>query len=111
MSASALDIQWSQALFKTLRDGGVWGVPRSGLVFEKRGQKLVLISMMPYVKEMPGTPEQLHAYQMEDYRLIREKFGQAGVIVESWIDGLHTDDCSGEHDDVSGACIAEVREP
>ena len=23
----------------------------------------------------------------------------------------HTDDCSGEHDAVSGACIAEVREP
>ena len=77
------DIQWCRALFAKLHENGVWGIPRSGLLFEKRGGKLVLIDRMPYVEGMPGRPEQLHAYQRQEYFLVREKFGAAGIAVQA----------------------------
>lgn len=34
---------WCRNLFGSLAEQGVWGVPRSGLTFQRRGDKLVLI--------------------------------------------------------------------
>jgi hypothetical protein len=62
---------WCQGVFDMLVDGGVWGVPRSGLIFTKRGETLVLTS--------PDVPT---AEQLEDYDCIREHFAAAGLTVE-----------------------------
>jgi hypothetical protein len=75
------DAQWSKNLFATLTDGGSWGVPRSGLIFHRRGNDLVLVLAMPHMAEMPITPEQLQAQQDSDFEAIREKFGEAGITV------------------------------
>lgn len=82
---------WCKTLFFSLKDGGVWGVPRSGLVFERRGNALVLIDRMPYTAELaqaasdghrvPPSPEALLAYQDQDEALIKEQFQRAGITV------------------------------
>lgn len=69
----AYDIAWSRQQFRLIAEGGTWTVPRSGLVFQKRGEELVLIRKLPSLFEG----------QDEDYETIREKFEQAGITVRS----------------------------
>lgn len=89
--------EWCQVHFALMADGGIWGVPRSGLTFTKRGDKLVLTERMPFAvleeadaialgKDVPDTPEKLRAYQDADYETIREQFHLAGIEVENGID-------------------------
>jgi hypothetical protein len=67
---------WCLDLFKSMKDGGIWGIPRSGLVFQRRGDdKLVLISAMPVVD--PRLVEQ----QESDFEQTRIEFGLAGIEV------------------------------
>ena len=90
MSAES-DRLWCRSLMASVAEGGVWAVPRSGLVFSKRGDELVLISRMPWMLEMefaalngldvPASAEELRAYQDEDYVSIRDKFADAGIVV------------------------------
>jgi hypothetical protein len=75
------DAQWSKNLFASLNEGGVWGVPRSGLMFRKRGKEFVLFARMPHMKEMPITARQLRRQQNSDFAIIREKFAEAGIKV------------------------------
>jgi hypothetical protein len=77
----ASDLEWSRRTFAMLNEGGVWGVPRSGLVFQKRGAELVLIDRMPWAEGMPLTAEELRTYQDEDFALIRDRFVAAGIQV------------------------------
>jgi hypothetical protein len=74
-------VEWSRRQFAMLRDGGVWGVPRSGLVFQRRGDELVLVNRMPHTQEMPVTPEQLAETQRSDIAVITAHFGAAGITV------------------------------
>jgi hypothetical protein len=74
-------VEWSRRQFAMLRDGGVWGVPRSGLIFQRRGDELVLINRMPYTEELPVTPEQLAEQQRSDITVITAHFGAAGIVV------------------------------
>ena len=39
-------LEWCRNLVRTLTDGGVWGIPRSGTVFrvDKTNQKLILLT-------------------------------------------------------------------
>jgi len=76
------DPAWCRSVMGMLADGGIWGVPRSGLVFTKRGDKLVLTSEMPHMEGLPMTAEELADYQREDYELIKERFELAGFQVE-----------------------------
>ncbi len=86
------DIEWSRGLLATLNTGGVWCVPRSGLIFTKTGEKsMELRVLMPFSPEMayaadegrdaPGTEEDLLEWQMVDYRCIAERFRAAGIEV------------------------------
>lgn len=87
----ASDLAWCRAHFASMADGGVWGVPRSGLVFCRRGEALVLVERMPWTSEMaeaaelgrdvPGSEEELRAYQDADYETIRGRFEAAGITV------------------------------
>ena len=76
------DAAWSRQLFDSLHDGGVWGVPRSGLVFAKRGDILALTEVMPWEAGMPMTRDELVVYQQADFALIQERFKLAGITVE-----------------------------
>jgi len=75
------DIAWSKNLFNSLSDGGSWAVPRSGLIFTKRGKQLVLTATMPHDPAMPVDAAQLKVQQDADFRLIKEHFGAAGIEV------------------------------
>ena len=78
----ARDTAWCQQIMRSLAEGGIWGVPRSGLVFTKRGNTLVLTSQMPHMDGLPMSAEELAEYQREDYELIKERFELAGFRVE-----------------------------
>jgi hypothetical protein len=73
------EIEWSRQRFQMMADGGTWAVPRSGLIFTRRGKTLVLTARMPHMPEIPITPEQLAEQQQGDYDAIAERMIAAGV--------------------------------
>jgi hypothetical protein len=74
-------VAWCKKLLNSLNDHGVWGVPRSGLMFQRQGDMLVLIDRMPYMDGMPVTPAQLVAQQDAEFELTRRYFAAAGITV------------------------------
>jgi hypothetical protein len=80
-------IEWSRRTFGGLADGGMWGIPRSGLVFTRKGDALVLTAMMPHDPAMPLSPHQLRRYQAKDYADIKRHFEAAGVAVRRELKG------------------------
>ncbi len=74
-------LPWCTSLFDSLAEGGKWGVPRSGLIFTKIGDRLVLTDKMPWEPGMPLNEESLLDYQDEEYESIRTHFGAAGITV------------------------------
>jgi hypothetical protein len=78
--SEASHIEWSRSLFHGLRVGGVWGVPRSGLIFTRVGENvLALTDVMPHTPDMPGTPRDLFDQQAGDFREIQSYMKKAGV--------------------------------
>lgn len=76
------EIVWSIGLMASLREGGVWGVPRSGLVFQKRGDALVLVGKMPYEDSDLSLPRELYDEGQEaDIDGILKRFEAAGFQV------------------------------
>lgn len=69
-------------MFSLMAEGGMWGVPRSGLMFQRRGEKLILISRMPWAEGMPISKNELVEQQEQDYEQIQHYFGLAGITVE-----------------------------
>lgn len=72
---------WSRNLFDALNDGGTWGVPRSGLIFTKRGEEFVLTARMPWMEGMPITAAQVDEQQLSDFEAIRRHMADAGITV------------------------------
>jgi len=86
MSAPELDpamVEWCGRHFAMIREGGVWAIPRSGMIFRKEGRRLVLTAEGPYMPEMEGTitPEQLREQQAAEFEAVRAHFGAAGIEV------------------------------
>jgi len=86
MSTPELDpamVEWSGRHFGLIAEGGVWAIPRSGMIFTKREGQLVLIAAMPYMPEMDGTitAEQLAEQQDAQFEAVRAHFGAAGIEV------------------------------
>jgi hypothetical protein len=77
----AAHVAWSRQMFATLAEGGRWGVPRSGLIFIKRGGKLELTERMPHHPAMPITPLRLRRQQRHEFLNVKRHFGAAGVEV------------------------------
>lgn len=75
------DVLWCRRTFESLRDGGLWGIPRSGLVFTKRGDLFVLTEEMPYDPAMPITEAELREQQADEFRSVRRHFAAAGITV------------------------------
>jgi hypothetical protein len=74
-------VEWSRNHFRTIANGGAWGLPRSGLIFTKRGNTLVLTARMPHDPAMPITAEQLIEQQDSDFEGTKLHFGAAGITV------------------------------
>lgn len=76
-------VAWCRGQFAMLADGAVWLVPRSGLIFQRQGDTLVLTELMPWMPEMEGTitPAQLDEQQAGEYDQIRDHMRAAGVTV------------------------------
>jgi hypothetical protein len=74
---------WASNLWNMISDGGIWGVPRCGLMYRKEeaAMQLVLFARMPWEEDMPGTPEALLSYQDQDHAGIRDMFAAIGVEV------------------------------
>lgn len=86
------DIDWSLKLNGSIRVGGSWGVPRSGLVFQKDSETdWSLKTVMPWSagilkallegKDVPKDADALLAYQRADYECIRSRFEAAGLKI------------------------------
>ena len=75
------DIAWSRNHFRMMGDGGSWAVPRSGLIFTKRGERLELTARLPYDPAMPMSKTEMREYQENDFECIKRNFGAAGITV------------------------------
>lgn len=85
-------VEWSRRQFHMLTRGGVWGVPRSGLVFTRTGDKhLALTEVMPHDPEMPVTPRELFQAQASDFQQIQHYMKLAGVITYDTTDTFEFD--------------------
>ena len=73
--------EWSRNLFKSLRDGGSWGVPRSGMIFRKIGSELHLMLRMPHDPAMPCTADELKEQQDGEFASVQRTFRAAGIAV------------------------------
>jgi predicted transcriptional regulator len=74
-------IDWSRNLFETIRDGGAWGIPRSGLIFTKRGRTFELTARMPHDPAMPITVDELREQQDHEFGEVAKHFRAAGIAV------------------------------
>lgn len=85
------DVAWLAEMWEMLRDGGVWGVPRSGLIFEKREAERVLAvtARMPWMSAMPCSAAELDEQQRDEVEGIRARLEQVGITV---IDETREDD-------------------
>ena len=83
MKLDQVHVEWSRRHFNMMKDGGTWGVPRSGLIYVKRGNRLVLQARMPYDPAMPITEKMLDMQQHADIEIIKRHFGAAGIVVET----------------------------
>ena len=77
------EILWARGLWESLRDRGIWAVPRSGLVFQKREAEgtFAVTMRMPHDPAMPLTAEQLDEQQREEVIAIRARFEPIGIAV------------------------------
>jgi hypothetical protein len=74
-------VEWSRQHFRTIAEGCTWGVPRSGLIFTKRGGRLELTARMPHHPAMPVTPLKLKRQQRHEFLNVKRHFEAAGIPV------------------------------
>jgi len=80
--SEASHVEWSRNMFHVLAIGGVWGVPRSGLIFTRTGEDtLTLTGVMPHEEGMPITCGELFAQQAADIEQITKYMEMAGITV------------------------------
>ena len=74
---------WGQNLWNSLEDGGVWGIPRCGLIYQKDEpeKRLVLIARMPWFEELSVNEAELRARQDEDHEGVTKMMYAIGIEV------------------------------
>ena len=77
-------VEWSHDHFRMMKDGSTWAIPRSGLIFQKRGKELMLTARMPHDPAMPITATQLDEQQHSDFVVIKRHFEAAGIKVRGF---------------------------
>lgn len=78
-------------LWHSLKIGGVWGIPRNGVILEKTATGFNVRDVMPYTIEMeaeakrgadvPKSAAELLAYQRQDFACIQRHMEAAGLEV------------------------------
>jgi len=84
MSFDPDHLAWCRNMVEMIRVGGVWGIPRSGLIFTKTAEnEMTLTARMPWMPEMEGvtTPEHLAEQQQDEYEATREHMQAAGITM------------------------------
>jgi len=77
-------VQWCEMLWNSMKDGGTWGIPRTGLMFRKDSERraLVLYMRMPHDPlVMEVTAEEVREHQDAELAATRDHFAQLGVEV------------------------------
>ncbi|HEY2243418.1 MAG TPA: hypothetical protein VGH47_04240 [Xanthobacteraceae bacterium] len=72
--------RWGLNLFSRLRNGGVWGIPRSGVVFQKQKDDLVWVGSVPPNGSL-ALPVDAYVVQESEFLTAREKFAEVGILV------------------------------
>ena len=79
------DVAWLARQWDMVRDGGVWAIPRSGIVLLKREEERswVVSVRMPWMPEMEGvvTEEELREQQDAELEGIRARYEVLGIAV------------------------------
>jgi hypothetical protein len=77
------EVDWCRVLWDSLRDRGVWGIPRSGLVFQKfeAEREFRVIARMPHEEGMPLSASELREQQQTEIEGNRARFTEFGVQV------------------------------
>jgi hypothetical protein len=75
-------VEWCRRQVNMIRVGGVWGIPRSGLIFTRTGEdELTLTQRMPWIDGMPITPDQLADQQQDEYDETARHMRAAGITM------------------------------
>ena len=74
-------VVWCRRMFSLMADGALWGIPRSGLIFTRRGDTLVLTGVMPHDMTLPLSAPRLIKQQRSDFNEVQKWFGLAGITV------------------------------
>lgn len=72
---------WSKRLWCSIRPGGFWGIPRSGVLFRITATGMELHDLMPWDSRMPMTATELREQQRGEYEAVKKHFGSAGLKV------------------------------
>jgi hypothetical protein len=83
------DILWCQRTFALMDLGGIWGIPRCGLIFRKESASpplLKLVGVLPHAVEMPMSAEELLAFQREELAVTKRAFKEAGITIEGEVE-------------------------
>jgi hypothetical protein len=83
------EVDWCRGLWDSLRDRGVWGIPRSGLIFEKReeAREFAVVARMPHEEGMlrfdgePLTAAEFAVQQQAEVDGTRARFAVLGITV------------------------------
>ena len=74
---------FAKNMWNQLNDGGIWGIPRCGLIYQKRelAKQFVLTQRMPWFEELSVSAEELRQRQDDDHEGIKTLFAAIGVEV------------------------------
>jgi len=73
---------WASAMWSMLNEGGIWGVPRSGLVLRKEGNLFIVQDRMPWVPIMPWSEAEWLQMQEDEIKDLTAMFAGIGVTVQ-----------------------------
>jgi hypothetical protein len=73
---------FASSLWSMLNEGGVWAVPRSGLVLRKEGTLFIVQDRMPWIPVMPWTEAEWLELQADEIRDLTTMFAGIGVTVQ-----------------------------
>jgi len=71
--------KWCREMFAAMSYGGVWGVPRTGLIFRKTGKVLLWVGVMPPKLNIPR--DELGAAREREFETTLTHFSTGGVAM------------------------------